>query len=52
MSTLTHMATGISVPAISLIAGPLMGAVKPAYVVVDARRPVSVLNCESRGLST
>ena len=47
------MATGISVPAISSIAGPLMGAVKPAYVVVDARRPVSAaFNCESRGLST
>jgi hypothetical protein len=63
MSTWTHMATGILlvVPAISLvIAVRTLGAVKPAYLVADARRSMRTadaanvapsFNCESRGIS-
>jgi hypothetical protein len=51
MSIWTHVATGISAPAISLIPAPLTGAVKPAYLVVDAGGPMSAFNCESRGIS-
>ena len=63
MSVWTHMATGILlvVPAISLvIAVRTLGAVKPAYLVADARRSmrtanaanvVSSFNCEPRGIS-
>ena len=65
MSAWTHMATGILlvVPAIVatlVIAARTLGAVKPAYLVADARRSmrtanaanvVSSFNCESRGIS-
>lgn len=67
MSSWTHMATGILliVPAIVatlIVAARTLGAVKPAYPVVDARRsmrdsanaagtPVPSFNCQSRGIS-
>ena len=65
MSSWTHMATGILlvVPAIAatlVIAVRTLGAVKPAYLVTDARRSMRnadsanvapSFTCESRGLS-
>lgn len=63
MSSWTHMATGILlvVPAISLVISVrTLGAVKPAYLVADARRSMRnadsanvapSFTCESRGLS-